>query len=78
MPTLATVAAVALCAAFALALVAVVARHIRTDLLHPLNLVAAIMAYYIVVPAAWLLATGDYHFPNLHANRALELGSRSA
>jgi oligosaccharide repeat unit polymerase len=39
-------------------------RRIREDLLHPLVLVGAIIAYYILVPAAWLLGTGGFRVPH--------------
>lgn len=45
---------------FAVLLAATTVCHIRESLIHPIVLVNAILAYFVLAPAAYLYATGDF------------------
>jgi hypothetical protein len=51
-------------AAFAAGVGIVTVQRFRENLFHPLVLVGGIMTYYVLVPAAWLLATGGFRVPH--------------
>ena len=62
-----------LLASFVLVVVGTTAYYVREDLLHPFVLLTGILAYFVLLPAAYLLVTGEFRYGLSEPHTALLL-----